>query len=288
MTLDRIDRLEIRARGLRFAALRAGAGPRLALVLHGFPDHADSFVDLLRALAAAGFTAVAPYLRGYAPSEPAADGCYDLVELGADVVAMPAALGFRRAAVIGHDWGALSAYAAAGLSPETVSCMVTLAVPPLPLFLRNLARDPAQLRRSGYIGLFQLPGIAERRLAADDFPLIDHLWRTWSPGLAPDPARLAALKATFRAPGTVDAALAYYRHLAPRHLASFRRSLALSRRPLRVPTRILAGQGDGCIGPRMFEGADDLHVLPGVGHFMHLEAPALVHRLVLDFVGTRA
>ena len=286
-----LDRIDLPERRLRLACLRVGDGPRLALVAHGFPDHPASFLPLLRDLAAAGFTAVAPALRGYAPSDPAPDGRYDLEALGADLVALPRALGFARAALVGHDWGALAGYAACNLSPETFTKLAALAVPPIPAFLHNLPRDPAQLRRSWYIGLFQLPGLAERRLAADDLALIDRLWRAWSPGLDPaaQGAALAAVKDTFRRPGTQAAALAYYRALAPRRPTIFRRALALMRRPLRVPALVLAGADDGCIGPAMFQGAAlaaqaplDLRVLAGLGHFMHLEDPPRVHRLLLD------
>ena len=103
---------EVRANGLRFATLEAGDGP-LVLCLHGFPDHARSFRHQLPALAAAGFRAVAPYMRGYAPSDAPPDGPYQSAVLGQDAAAMIEALGYRQAAVVGHDWGAVAAYGAA-------------------------------------------------------------------------------------------------------------------------------------------------------------------------------
>ena len=95
--------LSVEANGLEFECLRAGDGDRLALCLHGFPDDAGSMRPLLERLADAGFTAVAPYTRGYAPTDPAPDGDYSARALGADAVALAEALEDRahRAGVVG-------------------------------------------------------------------------------------------------------------------------------------------------------------------------------------------
>jgi pimeloyl-ACP methyl ester carboxylesterase len=99
----------VRANGLEFGLLAAGSGP-LALCLHGFPDTAHTWRHLLPALAGAGFHAVAPFMRGYAPTAVPADGVYQLGALIADAVALHEALGGGGDAVlIGHDWGAEAA-----------------------------------------------------------------------------------------------------------------------------------------------------------------------------------
>ena len=108
----------VRANGLTFHYLEAGQGP-LVLCLHGFPDHARSFRSQLPALATAGFRAVAPYLRGYAPSDVPANGPYQSAALAQD--AARSSRHCRRsepAFVFGHDWGALAAYGAAQLAPQ--------------------------------------------------------------------------------------------------------------------------------------------------------------------------
>src|SRR3954471_1519064 len=108
MTPGRID-----ANGVDFAYLEAGSGP-LALCLHGFPDSAWGFRQLLPELASAGFRAVAPFQRGYAPTEVPADGLFQTGALGLDACALHEALGGDGdAVIIGHDWGALGTYAAA-------------------------------------------------------------------------------------------------------------------------------------------------------------------------------
>src|SRR5690606_10596075 len=119
---------EVQANGLRFATLEAGDGP-LALCLHGFPDTARSFRHQLPALAAAGFRAVAPWMRGYAPSAVPADGPYQSAALAQDAAALIEALGYDEAVLIGHDWGAVAAHGAAILAPQRVRRLVTIAVP---------------------------------------------------------------------------------------------------------------------------------------------------------------
>ena len=99
-------RTAITANGVEFACLELGEGP-LALCLHGFPDSATSWRHLLPALADAGYRAVAPWTRGYAPTAVPADGAYQTGALATDAVALHEALGGDGDAVIvGHDWGA--------------------------------------------------------------------------------------------------------------------------------------------------------------------------------------
>src|SRR5579875_2156225 len=107
-----------------------GDGP-LALCLHGFPDTARTFRHLLPRLAAAGFRAVAPWLRGYAPTALAPDGAYQTGALAFDACALHEALGGDAdAVVIGHDWGAFAAYGASAYQPERWRRVVAMAVPP--------------------------------------------------------------------------------------------------------------------------------------------------------------
>ena len=108
----------VRAHGIEFGMIEAGGGP-LALCLHGFPESAHTWRYLLPELGDAGFHAVAPFMRGYAPSAIPADGCYEIGALAADALALHDALGAdERAVLIGHDWGAEAAYGAAALAPE--------------------------------------------------------------------------------------------------------------------------------------------------------------------------
>src|SRR5580765_2003658 len=102
----------VTANGVEFAYLHCGSGP-LALCLHGFPDSAHTWRHLMPMLAEAGFHAVAPFMRGYAPTAVPADGRYQTGVLGLDAIALHEALGGGQpGVVIGHDWGATATYSA--------------------------------------------------------------------------------------------------------------------------------------------------------------------------------
>ena len=171
---------EVSANGVDFTVLEAGSGP-LALCLHGFPDSAHSWRHLLPALAEAGFHAVAPFMRGYAPTAVPEDGCFSLGALVADANALHEALAADdQAVLIGADWGAEAAYGAAAFAPERWRRLVTLAIPPLTMDAR-LFTDFDQLRRFFYMFLFTQP-LAEELVAADEMAFLDRLWEDWSPG----------------------------------------------------------------------------------------------------------
>ena len=120
--MSAITQGSVTANGVDFAYLHAGdpAAP-LALCLHGFPDSAHGWRHLLPALADAGYHAVAPFQRGYAPTAVPADGRYQSGVLGVDANALHEALGGGAdAVIIGHDWGASGTHAAAVLAPAAL------------------------------------------------------------------------------------------------------------------------------------------------------------------------
>jgi pimeloyl-ACP methyl ester carboxylesterase len=271
----------VRANGLQFGVLEAGSGP-LALCLHGFPDAAYTWRHLLPALAGAGFHAVAPFMRGYAPTAVPADGAYHLGALVADAVALHEVLGGDGDAVlIGHDWGAEAAYGAAAFAPDRWRRLVTLAVPPAALD-EVLFSDYEQLKRSFYLFMFRDPaGLAETAVAHDDLAFLDKLWRDWSPGFQPG-EHLARVKDCLRQPANLAAALGYYR-------AAVNQEAAARQAP--QPTLYLHGARDGCIGVDLVRGAERLLapssrmiVIDEAGHFLHLEKPGQVNDHILSWV----
>jgi pimeloyl-ACP methyl ester carboxylesterase len=282
----------VQARGLTFHWLEDGEGP-LVLCLHGFPDHPRSFRHQLPALAAAGYRAVAPAMRGYAPTGPAPDGRYQTAALALDAVALIEALGYDDAILVGHDWGALAAYGAALAAPARIRKLVTAAVPYGPQVGAALMTSYDQQKRSWYMFFFQTP-LADVALAHDDFAFLERLWRDWSPGWRFPGEEMAALKATFRQPGVAAAALGYYRAM----LDPSRQDPALAElqgrmmvAPIDVPTMVLHGADDGCMGAELVEGMAALfprglrvEIVPGTGHFLHQEAPERVNALLLDFL----
>ena len=281
---------------VEFAYLEDGPadGP-LALCLHGFPDHAPTWAALLADLAGAGFHAVAPWMRGYAPTQVPADGLYQPGALGLDAVTLADALapGDRPAVLIGHDWGAIAAYCAVGYRPERFGRLVAMSVPHRASLSARMFMSPTQLKRSWYVFFFQLP-LAEMAAQANDFALIDKLWRDWSPGFEPPDGYVRAVKDALAAPGALEAALGYYRHMLnpihhDRRLADVETA---GSGWMNCPTLYLHGGNDGCIGADMFgddmknlfPGGLEVEVFPDLGHFLHLEDPATINGRILEFL----
>ncbi len=162
----------VESNGIRMHLLEAGEGP-LVVLLHGFPELGYSWRHQLPALAEAGYHVVAPDQRGYGRTDrPVTPEAYTLCHLAGDVVGLVYALGERRAAVIGHDWGSAVAWTCALLRPDVFEAVGLLSVP----YLAGLWSGPAptaamrQLLASGqmlYQLYFQEAGRADRDLAND-------------------------------------------------------------------------------------------------------------------------
>jgi pimeloyl-ACP methyl ester carboxylesterase len=258
-----------------------GEGDRVALLQHGFPDGPHGFRHQVAPLTARGYRVVRPFLRGYAPSS-LADGRYGVERLAGDLLALTDHFSPRAPIVlVGHDWGAIAAYAACARAPERISHLCTAAVPHLRVAARRFLR-PRQLRRSAYIGLFQFRGVAERLVARDDFRMIDRLWRAWSPGYRASAGELAIVKEAFRDPAHLRAALGFYRALRPA------RSLF---RKTRVASLYLHGVDDGCVGVELADDVERAYAGPirvvrmrGAGHFLQLEQPDAFNRELIAFL----
>jgi pimeloyl-ACP methyl ester carboxylesterase len=280
----------VSANGLEFAYLEAGEGP-LVLCLHGFPDTAWSWVPVVEGLAARGFRAVAPFLRGYAPTEVPRDGDYELATLIADAGALHEALGGGSDAVlIGGDWGGSIAYGSAAAYPERFRTIVPMATPPRSVILEAFATYD-QLKRSWYPFFFQTP-MAEMVFPLDDFAFIEGLWRDWSPGFDPTPY-LPRVKDSVRDEANTHAAIEYYRFMlaAPGGSPRYDHERAAVEASWNQPTLYIHGAIDQCVPVGVVERAGErfgehtrVEILDGVGHFPHIEAPETVITLVADWI----
>ena len=261
------------ANGLKFAYLEEGTGP-LVLMLHGFPDTAHTWDDLRSRIAAKGYRAVSPYMRGYHPTAiPDRDA--DQETLARDALALVDALGASEAIVIGHDWGASAAYGAAALGPERVKKLFVLAIPH-PATLKPTLKKLWGVR---HFAVYKLPGAPER-FARNDFAALPEICRRWSPSWRPDPNEFDPVRASFSNRASLNAAFGYYRKLSPIPSASLKARIT-------VPTVVFAGLDDPVAEPadyrgaaRMFAGEYIVEEVDG-GHFMHREHPdAFAERLL--------
>jgi pimeloyl-ACP methyl ester carboxylesterase len=289
---ERITTTTASANGVDFTLLECGAGP-LALCLHGFPDSARTWRHLLPRLADAGFRAVAPFMRGYAPTSVPTDGFFQTGALSADANALHDVLGGDADAVlIGHDWGAPAVYGAAASAADRWSSVVGMAVPPGPALAAAFLTDTDQLKRSWYMFFFQ-HALSDVVVASDDLAFLDMIWADWSPGFDAT-EDLASVKDCLRDPANLQAALGYYRATlgnGPRH-PDHDLVQAAGAGELDQPTLYLHGADDGCIGVDVAEAARTaspwatVEIVEGVGHFLHLERPDQVGRRIVEFLSS--
>lgn len=277
----------IHANGMEFAYYEAGEGP-LVFLLHGFPDTALCWREVLPRIAAAGFRVVAPFLRGYAPTALAPDNDYSLPALGRDLLALIEHFGRgEKSYVVGHDWGSVITQFAANLRPDRFEKIILCSVPHLRRFL--LSMHGAQLKRSHYIFKFQVPFWAEANLPKNDVEWVTQtLIRRWSPGWDFTPEQVEPIKAIFREPARLKAAVAYYRALPGVIVNLPQIKIAFS--AVTVPTRMIYGSEDGCIGAEVFSkqekrfrGGFDLVEATGRGHFLQYEDPVWFSERIVEF-----
>lgn len=267
--------------GVRLHYVAAGSGP-LVLLLHGFPEFWYAWRYQLAALAR-HFRVVAPDLRGYNLSEKPARG-YDVATLSADVRGLIEALGERQADIVGHDWGGVLAWATAMREPECVRRLVIVNAPHPAAMMREL-RHPGQMRRSAYVGFFQLRGVAERAMERDDYAMVRRTFRAGDRGRAwladEDIHRFVTALAR---PGALAAALEYYRQL--RHAWG----LLSPMRVITAPTLVLWGELDPYLGVGLLEGLErwvrDVRVerFPTAGHWLNQQEPERVSEALLAFL----
>lgn len=276
------------ANGARFEVLTAGEGDRLALCLHGFPEHAISWRHQLPLLVRLGYRVWAPNQRGYGNSfRPAAVAEYDVARLLDDVAGLIDASKARSVTLLGHDWGATVAWLFATRRVRALERLVILNVPHPALFARSLRASPRQRLRSWYMGFFQLPWLPERLLGFDRARGIGDAFLRTACDRSRFPSDVVDLyRSCASEPGALTAMLNWYR-AAP---AGMRAQFKLGFPPIDVPTLMLWGENDAALGKETTYGthryASDLrlHYLPGVSHWVQQEAPERVNEFLEAFL----
>jgi pimeloyl-ACP methyl ester carboxylesterase len=279
----------VRANGLRFRTLVDGppAGD-LFLLLHGFPEGAESWSSQLGTLAGAGYLTVAPDLRGYGMTDaPEEVEAYALEHLVEDVRALIAAFGRDSAHVAGHDWGAAVAWYFAAAHPKMTKTLSALSVGH-PMALAIASREDAdQQERSKYVALFLQPGKAESVLEADEHRRLRAMFRNQPNPDAVPPAVIESYVRSLSRPGRLTAGLNYYRANLRTGGGAWERLTKLG--PISSPTQLIWGDQDPALGRRSAEetarhvaGRYRLEVLEGAGHWLQFERPAEVGRALSE------
>ncbi len=279
----------VAANGCTFEVFEAGSGDRLALLLHGFPEHAIAWHNQIDTLVDLGYRVWVPNQRGYGrTSRPRDVAAYRISHLIADVAALIDASQARTVALVGHDWGAGVAWFFAMRRLRPIERLVILNVPHPARFLEVLGRSFRQKLRSWYILAIQIPGLMERVLGSGNGRAILRLIKNG----ACDPTcfsgeELETYRAQAAEPGALRAMLAWYRAAARGGMAE---QIALGWPMIDVPTLVIWGEADVALGKETTYGTEsfvrDLRIvyLPGVSHWVAQEAPQRVNALLAEFL----
>ncbi len=281
-TSQALGSIELSVDGLRFTGLEAG--PRqgeLVLLLHGFPQFADSWIPVMHLLAAAGLRVVAMDQRGYAPgARPAGVQAYGIDRLVSDALGFAEQLCAERFHLVGHDWGGLVAWKLAADFPERLRTVSVVSTPHIDAFQDALRSSFDQMNRSKYILLFKLRGVAEWALLAADARALRQAYA----GFVPKP-QVAENIRRMRERGTLTAALNWYRALP----------VGLRIGPVTAPAIYIWGDRDQALGEaaalgtaRYCTGEYHFYRLAGRSHWLLDEVPEDLALLLLGHILKRS
>jgi pimeloyl-ACP methyl ester carboxylesterase len=286
-TLLGARRIVVPANGIEFEVFEAGAGDRLALLLHGFPQHAVMWRHLVGPLTAAGHRVWAVNQRGYgATTRPLEKDAYSLEALTADVVGLIDAANPTSVSLIGHDWGGFIAWVVAIRKLHRIDALVALNIPHPLCFRRALEEQWRQKFKSAYAAFFQLPWLPDRLLSARRGALAERLMQ-----FAADregvfsKEEMEIYRANVSAPGAATAMLNWYRAAGSDILEAEDLDSSVD-----APTLVVWGLNDVALGESCLDGTDRyvrnlrIEKLPGVSHWTPEDAPERVNALILGFL----
>ncbi|MGC2162358.1 MAG: alpha/beta hydrolase [Silvibacterium sp.] len=277
MASGKLKRISLDVDGFRFSGLSAGPETgELVLFLHGFPQFADAWTNILSPIASLGYHAVAVNQRGYSPrARPAAVDDYAVDNLSSDALGFADSLGAKRFHLVGHDWGGAVAWVTAAHAPDRLLTLTVLSTPHPDALFAAIQTDPDQQKRSSYFQLFQAPNhAAEKALLADNAKLLRGAYM----GTVPE-AEVNSNVRRFKQDGTLTAALNWYR------AKNFAKPLG----PVHAPTLYIWGDQDQALGEtaalntaKLCNGPYRFERLKGKSHWLMDECPGEIITLLRE------
>jgi pimeloyl-ACP methyl ester carboxylesterase len=270
----------LKVNGYAFDSLSAGSEDgELVLFLHGFPQFADVWLEIMQPVSKAGFHAVAVDQRGYSPgARPPATGDYAVDFLTSDILAFADAFGARQFHLVAHDWGGVLAWQIAAQDPDRLLTLTVLSTAHIDAFLQAVETDDEQKEKSKYIAFFRMPGgVVESYLLADNAQRLRSVYQ--------GKLSAAAVESNVRRlseEGALTAALNWYRALDFAHRIG----------PVAVPTLYFWGDKDLAVGEaaatetaKYVKGPYRFERLRGASHWLQQEASDRIVALLLAHLG---
>jgi pimeloyl-ACP methyl ester carboxylesterase len=279
----------VRSNGQEFEVATCGQGDRLALCLHGFPEHALSWRKQLPLLAQLGYRAWAPNQRGYGrSSRPSKVSDYAIEKLMDDVAGLIDESGAKTTVLIAHDWGAIVAWCFATRRLRPLDGLIIMNVPHPACYLRRLYRS-SQFLKSWYVFLFQLPWVPEWLLTRRGSRAVSGMVLRTSSSREKFPRDLLDVyRDNARAPGAVTAMLNWYR--AALRGGGLRRQLRLGFPIIDTRTLMIWGEQDAALDKSTTYGTEcyvrdlTLRYLPGISHWVQQDATEAVNAMIAAFL----
>jgi epoxide hydrolase 4 len=279
----------VSSEGVKLHVVEAGPedGP-VILLLHGFPEFWWGWNKQIGPLAEAGYRVWAPDQRGYNLSDkPGEMDAYRLDRCARDALNLIQATGCEKAIVAGHDWGGIVAWWLGIHYPERLERLAVLNAPHPFVMRRKLMSNPRQFVRSLYALYFQIPGLPEAMMRADDWKLVvDALEKSSRPGTFRQ-EDFDKYRQSWWMKRAFTSMLNWYRanlRWPPEFPANVR---------VEVPTLILWGEKDFALGPELVEPSLDLCsdgrliLFDTATHWLQHEEPERVNSALLDFAGSQ-
>jgi pimeloyl-ACP methyl ester carboxylesterase len=266
--------------GLTFDVRDAGPadGP-VVVLLHGFPQHNDSWDAVIDRLTAQGYRCLAPNQRGYSSgARPPRRRDYRIPDLVGDLGALIDASGAQQVHLVGHDWGAAVAWAAAAEMPERLKTVSPVSVPHPAAFIKSFANSRQGLA-SWYMYFFQLPRVPEWSMKWRNGAMMSKLLQQ----AGQTPAAAVRDVQAMREPGALTAAINWYRAMPLSNPRAINQKVS-------VPTLYVWSDGDTALMPksahntaRYVDGEYRFEILPGVSHWIPDEEPDKLAELLLEW-----
>jgi pimeloyl-ACP methyl ester carboxylesterase len=281
-----IEHRMIKTNGVTLHVAQAGADDApLVLMLHGYPEFWYGWRRQIEHLAAHGYRVWAPDQRGYNLSEkPAGINAYRMNYLVDDVLGLLDAAGVESTYLVGHDWGAGVAWAAALAHPERFKKLAILNTPHPKVFADNLRSNPGQMLKSWYFGFFQLPLLPEALLSAGNYGgMVRALINSGTPRTFSD-ADIRECVAAWKQPGAMTAMINWYR-------AVVQHTPKVPDDPrIHIPTLVIWGAKDVALTREMAQQSVDycddgrLVLFEQATHWVHHDETEQVNALLSDFL----
>lgn len=271
------------------------------ILLHGFPDDVRAWDEVTPRLSKAGYRILTPYLRGYGPTrfrDPAAPRMAEQAAIGQDLIDFADALKLPQFAVAGYDWGGRAACITAALHPDRVRAAVLIGGYSIQDTVNVAASPPGapQVERALWYQWYFNTERGRAGLTANRRGICRLLWESWSPDWRFTDETFERTAASFDNPDFVEVVIHSYRHRwgnAPGEARFTAVEKALAQRPrISPPTIVLHGANDGIVRPpadspterAMFTSLRARRVIPGAGHFLPRENPAVVSSALLELL----